>query len=42
MDKANDFLVDMVIAKLSDLLAGFQAIDSSESPCEKLNKDELL
>ena len=42
IDKANNFLTDMLISKYSDLLGGLEAIESSETLCLELKKDELL
>ena len=40
--KTNDFLVDVVFSKFSDLLGGFEDIEDSESLCSELSKDVLL
>ena len=41
-EKANVFLTDFLISKFSDLLGGFEAIESSEELEKELSKDKLL
>ena len=42
MQKANEFLPDLLISKFSKLLGGLDAIESVENIENELNKDELL
>ena len=41
-DRANMVLTDLLISKVSDLLGGFEAIESSEELEKELSKDEML
>ena len=41
-EKANIFLTDLLISKFSDLLGGFEAIETSEELEKELAKDKLL
>ena len=41
-DRANMVLTDLLISRVSDLLGGFEAIESSEELEKELSKDEML
>ena len=42
MQKANEFITDLLISKFSKLLGGLNATESVESMESELKKDELL
>ena len=42
MQKANEFLTDLLISRFSNTLGGLDAIESSEELSKELKKDELL
>ena len=42
MQKANEFLTDLLISRFTNTLGGFDAIESPEGLTKELNKDELL
>ena len=42
MEKANEFLTDLLISKFSNTLGSLDAIESSEELSKELKKDELL
>ena len=42
MEKANDFLTDLLISKFPNALGGFDAIESPDVLFKELQKDELL
>ena len=42
MQKANEFLTDLLIIRYSNTLRGLDAIESPDELCNELKKDELL
>ena len=42
MQKANEFLTDLIISRFSKSLGGLDAIESPEELSNELKKDELL